>query len=167
MGAVVNLRKPTNLRLDPLNAPVALTKPVLVVPKPEYRYAFLPMANVPRWWKPRLRKLSLGSFEGAMVRWSYHNGSTWTTVLFQGNRRHPNAIIGWAVFTLQEAKHPIIGVYVDEQHRKTGHGTELVRRLIDSCRDLVPHGKIYAVSDWWPKYEAIVETAGFRLLDWD
>ena len=125
------------------------------------------MAEVPKWWRPSLRKLSLGPVEGAMVRWSYHDGSTWTTILFRGARRHPNAIVGWAVFTLQEADHPIVGVYVHEDHRNLGYGTELVSRLLDKCKQLVPRGKIYAVGDWWPKYVDLIAAAGFEHLEWD
>lgn len=102
-----------------------------------------------------------------MVRWSYHDGSTWALVLFEGTRREPAAIVGWAVFTLQEAEHPIIGVYVDPKRRGLGYGSDLVTRLIDHCKDKVRQGKIYAVSDWWPKYTEIIGTAGFEQLEWD
>lgn len=128
---------------------------------------FLPMAEVPLRWKAKLRRLSLGPVEGAMVRWSYHDGSTWALILFEGHRRDPRAIVGWAVFTLQEARHPIIGVYVDNARRGLGYGTELVTRLLDECGHRVPYGKIYAVADWWPKYTALFANAGFKQLEWD
>jgi GNAT superfamily N-acetyltransferase len=128
---------------------------------------FLPMAEVPKRWRSKLHKLSLGSVEGAMVRWSYHDGSTWTTILFEGDRRDPNAIIGWAVFTLQEARHPIIGVFVSKKHRRMGYGSKLVVRLLEECKDRVPHGKIYAVADWWPRYTTLIARFGFKQLEWD
>jgi len=102
-----------------------------------------------------------------MVRWSYHDGSTWTMVLFDGPRRNAEAIVGWAVLTLQEGKHPIVGAYLHEEHRGRGHGTALVRGLLDECKDFVPHGRIYAVSDWWPKYGALIAEAGFSLVEWE
>ena len=137
-------------------------------PCPANLCVFMPMADVPRRWRPALRRLSLGPVEGAMVRWSYHDGSTWTQVAFEGQRRDPKAIVGWAVFTLQEAVHPIIGVYVSDSHRGQGYGTELVTSLLENCKDKVPAaGRIYAVSAWWPKYSDIVAAAGFKVLDWD
>lgn len=125
------------------------------------------MADVPQRWRPRLRRLSVGSEEGAMVRWSYHDGSTWAAVLFEGHRREPNAIVGWGVFTLQEAEHPIVGVYVAPDKRGRGYASKLVTRLLDECGHRVPHGKIYAVADWWPKYIELFAAAGFEHLEWD
>ncbi len=125
------------------------------------------MGAIPKRWKPRLRQLSMGSEEGAMVRWSYHDGSTWAAVLFEGHYRDPSAIVGWAVFTLQEAAHPIIGVYVDPKCRGRGYATVLVKRLLEECKDRVPCGKIYAVADWWPKYTELIADAGFKQLEWD
>ena len=129
--------------------------------------AFDRMGAIPRRWLPRLRRLSVGSEEGAMVRWSYHDGSTWAMVLFEGFRRDPNAIVGWSVFTLQEAAHPIVGVYVDERRRCQGYGTLLVSGLLEKCRELVPAGRIYAVADWWPKYIELITAAGCKHLEWD
>ena len=135
--------------------------------KPVHFFAFHKMADVPQRWRPRLRRLTMGPEEGAMVRWSYHDGSTWALVLFEGTRREPAAIAGWAVFTLQEADHPIVGVYVDPKRRSLGYGTDLVRRLLEECNDKVPRGRIYAVAEWWPKYTELIAGAGFRQLDWD
>jgi len=152
------IRDVPEIEVCPSLPSAAATQPVFV---------HLPMGDVPRRWLPKLRRLSLGPVEGAMVRWSYHDGSTWTNVLFEGGRRDPRAIVGWAVFTLQEARHPIVGVYVDSSRRGLGYGTELVSRLLDACKDRVPHGRIYAVSDWWPKYAEVIAAAGFKQLDWD
>ncbi len=102
-----------------------------------------------------------------MVRWSYHDGSTWAMVLFEGTKREASAIVGWAVFTLQEAEHPIIGVYVAPNRRGLGYGTTLVQRLLAECRDKVCRGHVYAVADWWPKYPELIQSFGFSHLEWD
>lgn len=129
--------------------------------------AFHQMGEVPQRWRARLRRLTVGSEEGAMVRWSYHDGSTWALVLFEGTTRSPANIAGWAVFTLQEAEHPIIGVYVDPDRRGRGYGTELVMRLLELCADKVPYGEVYAVADWWSKYPELISNAGFAHIEWD
>jgi GNAT superfamily N-acetyltransferase len=127
---------------------------------------FARMGQIPSHWRQRLRDLSLGPIEGAMVRWSYHDGSTWAVVLFEGSERTPEAIIGWSVFTLQEDEHPIIGTFVDPAKRGRGYGAELVRKLLHECRDRVPAGIIYAVGDWWPLYPELIEEAGFEHDEW-
>ena len=134
---------------------------------PETMFVHDRMGAIPRRWLPRLRQLSLGSEEGAMVRWSYHDGSTWAIVLFEGTRRDPKAIVGWSVFTLQEAEHPIIGVYVDDSRRGFGYGVQLVTRLLDEHKHRARHGKLYAVADWWPKYTELIAAAGLKHLEWD
>jgi GNAT superfamily N-acetyltransferase len=140
---------------------------VAAAPAPQTFCVFQRMADVPKRWRQRLRRLSLGSEEGAMVRWSYHDGSTWANVLFEGQRRDPAAIAGWAVFTLQEAEHPIIGVYVAPSRRGRGYGTRLVTGLLESCAHLVTTGKVYAVADWWPHYVPLLASFGFEHLEWD
>jgi RimJ/RimL family protein N-acetyltransferase len=101
-----------------------------------------------------------------MVRWSYHDGSTWATILTQGTSGRASEIIGWSVFTRQEDRHPIIGTFVDPAHRGLGHGTELVKRLLAACSDQVPYGTIYAVGDWWAQYPKLITEAGFRHVEW-
>ncbi len=163
-------RSETSLPTVDLAPPVSVpgtAPPPAVVPHPQSFCVVSLMGDVPQWWRPRLRRLSMGPVEGSMVRWSYHDGSTWASVMFEGTRRHPSAIVGWAVFTLQEAEHPIIGVYVDDAKRGHGYATRLVRDLLDECADYVPGPYIYAVADWWPKYVELIAEYGFEHLEWD
>lgn len=101
-----------------------------------------------------------------MVRWSYHDGSTWATVMLRGPGQNPRNIVGWAVCTLQEDEHPILGTYVAPAHRGQGLGEQLVTVLLQECRSFLTGPLIYAVGDWWPKYGELIERAGYAHEEW-
>jgi GNAT superfamily N-acetyltransferase len=128
---------------------------------------FKPMSEVPASWKPRLRELSYGPYDGTMVRWTYHDGSTWTAILFEKDELEPQNIVGWAVFTLQEEPHPVIGVFTDPGYRGCGYASQLVEYLLEECAQYVPHERIYAVSANFAEYGELIEAAGFEHLEWE
>lgn len=115
---------------------------------------------------PRLRELSLGPYAGTMVRWSYHDGSTWALVLFLGEGMRAENIAGWCVVTAQEEPYPVIGVFVDPAYRGHGHATRLVSASLTFMRQHITTDKIYAVAERWPQYERLIAQAGYEHLEW-
>jgi len=124
------------------------------------------MSDVPEEWKPRLRELSLGPYEGSMVRWTYHDGSTWVALLFESRTPTPRSLVAWSVLTLQEADIPVIGVFVDPERRGLGYATDLVGFILKTSKPYIKD-KILAVLSWWPKYSELIKEAGYEPIEWD
>lgn len=126
----------------------------------------LQMRHVPDEWRERLRELT--NHEGSpQWRWSYHDGSTWCCILFVGDGVRVYGIQGWSVLTLQEEPHPVLGVYVDPDHRGKGYAEQLVNHLLVCCKRHMTTGTVYAYSGAYPKYKQIIEARGYSHLEWE
>jgi len=127
---------------------------------------FYGMDEVPEAYKERLRDLSLGPFDGSMIRWSYHDGSTWCGILWVG-QPDKGKIIGWVVLTFQEEAHPVVGVFVDREYRSRGYARILVEGIIQLHKDRCESGSMYCVLESYPKYAEIIESFGLKCLEWE
>lgn len=118
------------------------------------------MKKLPKEWKPRLRELSLGPYDGSMYRWTFHDGSTWAAVLFLGKE-----IVGWACLTEQEEEYPVVGIYISDQWRGIGLAEDLLVALLQLVK---PTSRtILAVADSYPKYPELLNSMGYLYRPWE
>ncbi len=119
------------------------------------------MRDIPFETKASMRLLSFGPIEGSMVRWTYHDGSTWAVLLYDND-----VLIGWACITKQEEPHPVIGVYIANTRRGSGYAKLLVSAMLSIYSNEID-SVVYAVAENWPKYVEVIEQAGFTHREWE
>jgi RimJ/RimL family protein N-acetyltransferase len=136
-------------------------------------FTWLQVKDIPETWKIKLRELCLPPGRndpagGTMYRWTYHDGSTWAYILFDGPEAHPFYIAGWAAMTLEEEPEPVIGVYVDNESRAQGFASLLVAGLLRVGANQIKEkgSKVIAVDSRFPKYRRLIENAGFIHKEW-
>lgn len=127
------------------------------------------MTDVPDEWRPRMRELSLGPYDGTMYRWTFQNGSCWALVLFEGYSLHPRNIVGWACLTMEDEPYPVVGVYVDPEMRGNGYAGQLVASLLELARAYILEagGEVAAVSSRFKRYPELIEGAGYEFREWE
>lgn len=127
---------------------------------------WMPMSDVPEEWKPRLRELSLGPYDGTMYRWTFQNGACWALVLFEGYALHPRNIVAWACLTCEDEPYPVVGVYVDPQTRGNGYAGQCVASLLELARGYIDD-EVAAVSARFKRYPTLIRGAGYKFREWE
>jgi len=128
------------------------------------------MADVPVGLKPRMRELTLGAYEPwGFWGWTFHDGSTWAALGFDGDTTRADRLVGWAGLTQQIDVLPVVGVYVAEQHRSGRRAellvTSLLRYLV-AGKILHPGSAIAAATQRWSRYREVVESCGLKCETW-
>jgi GNAT superfamily N-acetyltransferase len=116
-----------------------------------------------------MRALSLGPVPWGCWSWTFHDGSCWAALGFLGGETTEAALVGWAAVTLETDLLPVVGVYVQEQHRGQGLGKALVTNLLQSSISggILSPGDAVFNSTWrWPAYEQVIQACGLRSLPW-
>jgi GNAT superfamily N-acetyltransferase len=126
------------------------------------------MSEVPVGFKPRMREMTIGPVAWGLWSLTFHDGSTWAVLAFDGQPAAEN-LIGWGALTLEYDALPMIGVYVGPGHTGRGVGsllcTTLLRSLLASG-DLEPGATIVAAVGRWPKYYELAESCGVVCTEW-
>lgn len=124
------------------------------------------MSDVPEHLRVRMRQLTDGPYAGTMWRWTFHDGSTWALLAFDGFKAEPRDLVAWACVTNQEEPLSVLGVFVDELYRGDGLAARLVDDLVGITKEQLKDGPVYAVSERFPKYVEILEKHGLSHLEW-
>jgi len=123
------------------------------------------MRELPVGYKTRMRELTLGPIAWGMWSWTFHDGSTRAAVLVGPDRD----IQAWASLTPEVDLLPVIGVYVPEELRGAGLAAQLVRTLLLDClatKVLSPGDAIYAATQRWSAYPAVIASCGLVCRPW-
>ena len=127
------------------------------------------MSNVPVGFKPRLRELTIGPVAWGLWSLTFHDGSTWAALAFDGEAAAEN-IIGWSALTYEYDALPMVGVYVNPDTRQRGLGslllTTLLRSLVAS-EDLKYGATVVAATERWSRYFDLVESCGLVCQTWE
>jgi GNAT superfamily N-acetyltransferase len=130
-----------------------------------YKLSFSRMTSISDASKDRLRELTFGrENESPMYRWTFHSDA-WCTIAQDTH----GTIRAWACLTLQDDYLPVAGVYVEPRHRRRGLAEVCAKLLLGALtegRHLAPGSKVQAVSELWPRWPAVIESAGLTFLEW-
>ncbi len=132
------------------------------------QFLISPMRELPVGFRMKLRELTIGPVAWGLWSLTFHDGSTWAALAFDGEQR-PENLVGWACVTQEYDVHPMIGAYVAESHRGRGVAPTLVTSL---CRDLLGRnvltpGDTVVASTWrWDGYYALLEECGLVCETW-
>lgn len=121
------------------------------------------MADVPQQWRARLRELSYGDRAGGMWQWTFHDGSTWVSIMAEGALT-PENFVGWAALTKEEEPLPVAGVYVRDDRRGSGYAEDLVNHLLTMYPQ--PAGECYAAKRYWPEWSRVLANHGLGHVEW-
>lgn len=128
------------------------------------------MGEIPVGLRPRMRELSEGpDLEWGFWGWTYHDGSTWAALGFDGATVEPSACVGWAALTMQIDTLPVVGVFVEPARRHGRRGELLLTALLRSlvCDGTLHAGaEVMAATGRWGRYPAIIESCGLRCKTW-
>lgn len=126
------------------------------------------MADIPVGLKPRMRELTIGPVAWGLWSLTFHDGSTWAAIAYDGDPCAEN-MIGWGAVTWEYDALPMIGVYVGEDARQRGVGslivTTLLRSLVSSG-DLEPGATLVASTARWSKYFELADSCGMSCQEW-
>lgn len=126
------------------------------------------MREIPVGLRHRLRELTIGPVAWGLWSLTFHDGSTWAALAFDGAQT-PENVVGWAALTQEYDVHPMIGAYVDKSQRGKGTAAMLITSL---CRSLIGShvlapGDVVVASTWrWGRYEELLEECGLVCRDW-
>ena len=126
------------------------------------------MGDIPVGLRHRLRELTIGPVAWGLWSLTFHDGSTWAALAFDGPQ-DPEHLVGWACVTQEYDVHPMIGAYVLESHRGKGIAPLLVTSL---CRSLIGDnvlapGDTVVASTWrWSGYYDLLESCGLVCEEW-
>ena len=127
------------------------------------------MSEVPVGFKPRLRELTIGPVAWGLWSLTFHDGSTWAVIAFDGDQRTEN-IIGWGALTYEYDALPMVGVYVNPQTRQKGVGSLLLTTLLRSltASEILEYGAtVVAATARWSKYYDLCESCGIECILWE
>lgn len=127
------------------------------------------MRDVPVGLRARMRELSLGPIKWGAWSWTFHDGSCWAALAFDGDGTSHDALVGWCALTMEVDVLPVIGVYVAESQRGRGVALTLVSSLLNALLAddvLQPGAKVFNSSWRWSKYAKVIESCGLRSLKW-
>ena len=137
---------------------------------------YLPMRSIPHPLRERMRQLSFGPENGTMWRWTYQNGDCYAALLFRldgGNQdahgskwMSPASLIAWACCTTEDDQYPVVGVYVDTEHRSQGLASKVAKRLL-SDRKLPAGSKCYAVAANWKRWPSLLAEHRLVHVEWE
>ena len=126
------------------------------------------MAEIPVGLRQKLRELTIGPVAWGLWSLTFHDGSTWAALAFDGPQ-DPEHLVGWACITQEYDVHPMIGAFVLESHRGQGYAPLLVTSL---ARSLLGEGvlstgdKIVATLSRWGGYVDLLEGCGLVCEEW-
>lgn len=126
------------------------------------------MAKIPVGLRVRLRELTIGPVAWGLWSLTFHDGSTWAALAFDGEPG-PDTIMGWACITQEYDVVPMIGAYVAEAHRRKGVAATLVSSLAWSLLGegvLNPGDTLVATLSRWPRYVELLEGCGLVCEEW-
>jgi GNAT superfamily N-acetyltransferase len=127
------------------------------------------MRDIPVGLRARMRELSLGPIKWGAWSWTFHDGSCWAALAFDGDVTDHASLVGWAALTMEVDVLPVVGVYVHEAQRGRGVALTLVSSLLNALiaeKVLEPGGKLFNSSWRWSKYAKVIEGCGLRSLKW-
>ncbi len=127
------------------------------------------MRDIPVGLRARMRELSLGPIAWGFWSWTFHDGSCWAALAFDGDETREASLVGWAALTEETDVLPVVGVYVDESHRGRGLATTLMSSLLQAliAEGVLVRGARVFNSSWrWAKYAKVIESCGLRSLAW-
>lgn len=127
------------------------------------------MADIPPELKSKMRSLSLGPIAWGFWTWTFHDGSCWAKLIFDGAEDTPENLVGWASLTKETDVLPVIGCFISESHRKTGRGRRLITGLLQDLlkKSVLGQGDaVFNSSQRWSSYKEIIESCGLRPLTW-
>lgn len=127
------------------------------------------MRDVPVGIRSRMRELSLGPIKWGAWSWTFHDGSCWAAIAYDGSELTLDSVVGWAALTMEVDLLPVVGVYVEEKQRGRGFALTLVSSLLNALLAdgvLSPGATVYNSSWRWSKYAKIIEGCGLRSVKW-
>lgn len=128
------------------------------------------MADIRPELKARMRSLSLGPVAWGAWSWTFHNGSCWASMIFDGPNDTPERLIGWVILTKETDQLPVVGCYIRKDQRKKGYGTAMVTGLLLGLMNVNILSKgdaIFNSLHRWPAYKEIIKSCGLRSLVWE
>lgn len=134
-----------------------------------HTYTVAKMSEVPVGFKPRMRELTIGPVAWGLWSLTFHDGSTWAALAFDGEQRAEN-IIGWGALTFEYDELPMVGVYVDPDARARGMGSMILTTMLRSAiaSEILEYGStVVAATARWPKYFELAEECGVRCVLWE
>ncbi len=126
------------------------------------------MRDLPVGLRVGIRALSLGPIAWGGWAWTFHDGSCWAALAFDGHVSS-ETMLGWCVLTMETDTLPVIGAYVHEDARGQGLGESMATALLQyllAHRELYPGAAIFAATQRWPKWTQVIERCGLRCLTW-
>lgn len=127
------------------------------------------MSEVPVGIRYRLRELTLGPIEWGIWSLTFHDGSTYCSVAYDGKESPENAV-GWAALTFQYDVLPMVGVYVGDGARGKGMGALLLTTLLQSLQadEVLKVGDTVVASTWrWDRYEEVCAACNITCQTWE
>lgn len=145
-----------------------------------YRFSFSRMSKLSEGTKDRLRELTFGrENESPLYRWTFHS-QAWACLVtvpsphplrsaLPSHEQLSQHAVGWSCLTLQDDYLPVAGVYVEKRYRGLGLADLCSRFLLAQLvgpKHLAPGSAVQAVSELWPKWPAVIESAGLTFVEW-
>ncbi len=127
------------------------------------------MRDLPVGLRARMRTLSLGPIAWGFWSWTFHDGSCWAALAFEGGETSEANLVGWAALTEETDVLPVVGVFVDEAHRGKGLASALMTTLLQGLvsSHVLEKGAAVFNSSWrWSRYDSVIEACGLRSLAW-
>jgi len=95
-----------------------------------------------------------------MWRWTFQQGKCYAAIL-----RNDQDIIAWSCCTFSDDWYPVVGCFVDEEHRRKGLGSLVARYMLEQL-ELEPATPVYAVARLWPSWPDLLREFGLVYFDW-
>lgn len=124
------------------------------------------VGDLPQTVLRRLRALSLGpDQEWGSWSWFFSTGRVWAAVAVKPGE----GVVGWCALNFELDVLPVIGVFVDPDHRSGNLAHELVERLLEvlgALGELDDVRGFFASTERFPEYDELMTSHGFRCLTW-
>ncbi len=127
------------------------------------------MAKIPVGLRQKLREFTIGPVAWGLWSLTFHDGSTWAALAFDGEML-PENLMGWACITQEYDVHPMIGAYVSESHRRKGIASTVISALTWSLLGdgvLSPGDTVVATLSRWPRYVELLDGCGLVCVEWE
>lgn len=127
------------------------------------------MGALPADLRARIREMSLGPIAWGSWSWTFHDGSCWVALAFEGDEPVPRRLLAWAALTKETDRLPVIGAYTHLDWRRLGLAERAVDALLGHVvggGHLAPGDEVFASTWRWPRWHGLLERHGLRCVTW-